>query len=183
MMVMNAIDSVLAPTVNVPMGTTIGQNVAKNSRVDAPDTTRTTPVIPIPIDTMTATITPMMMVVTIGVRVGSVVVVTVPESNVVGTRVVGINVETEKTAATDANNVADNDRIDTAEMNVVPSMEIPDDTIKRHKSVMRYGPPTVVTGRPSVVPIAEMIGPKTPTNWATETRAITISNEIGRAHV
>ena len=96
MMVMNAIDSVLAPTVNVSMGTTIGQNVARNSRVDAPDTTRTTPVIPIPIDTMTATITPMIMVVTIGVRVGSVVVVMVPESNVAGTRVVGMNVETEK---------------------------------------------------------------------------------------
>ncbi len=73
MMVMNAIDSVLAPTVSVSMGTTIGQNVAKNSRVDAPDTTRTTPVIPIPINTMAAITTPMMMVVTIGVRVGSVV--------------------------------------------------------------------------------------------------------------
>jgi hypothetical protein len=105
MMVMNAIDSVLAPTVNVSMGTTIGQNVAKNSRVDAPDTTRTTPVIPIPIDTMTATITPMIMVVTIGVRVGSVVVVMVPESNVAGTRVVGINVETEKIAKVRKSNI------------------------------------------------------------------------------
>lgn len=119
-MVMNAIDSVLAPTVNVSMGTTIGQNVAKNSRVDAPDTTRTTPVIPIPIDTMTATITPMMMVVTIGVRVGSVVVVTVPESNVAGTRVVGMNVETEKIPRVRRANVAaDIDTVETKSPDVI----------------------------------------------------------------